>query len=93
MDDGIATGMTMQAALLSLRRLEPASLALAVPVVDRQVAAELKPLVDRLVALAAVDDLRAVGLWYEHFDQLRDEQVLALLNQDPPAGEQASVDR
>ena len=86
-DDGIATGMTMQAALLSLRRLEPASLELAVPVVDRQVAADLSPLVDRVVALATVDDLRAVGLWYEHFEQLRDEQVLALLSSPPPAGE------
>jgi putative phosphoribosyl transferase len=40
-----------------------------VPVVDRDVAAELSPLVDRLVALAVVDDLQAVGLWYEHFEQ------------------------
>jgi putative phosphoribosyl transferase len=48
------------------------------------VAAELSPLVDRLVALAIVDDLQAVGLWYEHFEQLQDEQVLALLNQQPP---------
>jgi len=86
-DDGIATGMTVKAALLSLRQLEPASLDLAVPVVDRNVAAELSPLVDRLVALAVVDDLEAVGLWYVHFEQLGDEQVLALLNQQPPAGE------
>jgi predicted phosphoribosyltransferase len=59
----------LAAALLSLRKLEPASLDLAVPVVDRVVAAELSPLVDRLVALAVVDDLQAVGLWYEHFEQ------------------------
>jgi putative phosphoribosyl transferase len=87
-DDGIATGMTVKAALLSLRKLEPASLDLAVPVVDCGVAAELSPLVDRLVALAVVDDLQAVGLWYEHFEQLQDEQVLALLNQQPPVREQ-----
>jgi putative phosphoribosyl transferase len=86
-DDGIATGMTVKAALLSLRKLEPASLGLAVPVVDRNVAAELSPLVDRFVALAVVDDLEAVGLWYQHFEQIDDEQVLALLNQQPPAGE------
>lgn len=95
-DDGIATGMTMKAALLSLRKLEPASLELAVPVVDRGVATELSQLVDHLMALAPVDDLQAVGLWYEHFDQLRDEQVLALLNQTPPArghGHQATMAR
>ncbi len=78
-DDGIATGMTVRAALLSLRRCEPASLSLAVPVVDRQVAEELLPLVDRLEALAVVTDLRAVGLWYSAFEQMTDQEVLALL--------------
>jgi putative phosphoribosyl transferase len=78
-DDGIATGMTVRAALLSLGRCDPASLTLAVPVVDREVMGELNPLVDRLEALAVVDDLRAVGLWYGEFEQLTDQQVLALL--------------
>jgi putative phosphoribosyl transferase len=78
-DDGIATGMTVKAALVSLRKLEPASLSLAVPVVDRAVATELGRLVERMEALAVVDDLQAVGMWYEHFEQLSDEEVLALL--------------
>jgi len=78
-DDGIATGMTVRAALLSLRRCEPASLCLAVPVVDRQVVQELLPLVDRLEALAVVADLRAVSLWYSAFEQLSDQEVLELL--------------
>jgi len=78
-DDGIATGMTVHAALLSLRRCAPASITLASPVVAQDVAGELGRMVDRMVALAIVDDLRGVGLWYEHFDQLSDEQVLALL--------------
>jgi len=78
-DDGIATGMTVKAALLSLRRLRPASLALAVPLVDRDVAGELGRLVDRIEALAVVGDLQAVGLWYWHFEQLSDREVLALL--------------
>ncbi len=84
-DDGIATGMTVKAALLSLRSLVPASLSLAVPVVDRCVVGELEPLVDRLEVLALVDNLRAVGLWYEHFEQLQDQQVLELLRQQPAA--------
>jgi putative phosphoribosyl transferase len=78
-DDGIATGMTVKAALLSLGRVRPASLALAVPVVDREVAGELGRLLDRMEALAVVHDLQAVGMWYEHFEQLSDRQVLALL--------------
>ena len=83
-DDGIATGMTVKAALLSLRTVAPASLSLAVPVVSRGVADELEPLVEQLLALALVDDLIAVGLWYQHFEQLEDDQVLELLHQ--PAG-------
>ena len=78
-DDGIATGMTARAALLSLRQLGPASLALAVPVVDRRVVPDLEAMVDRLEILAVVDRLRAVGEWYEHFEQLSDEDVLSLL--------------
>jgi putative phosphoribosyl transferase len=83
-DDGIATGMTVRAALLSLRQLRPASLTLAVPVLDRQVAQELRPLVDHLEALAEVENLRAVGLWYREFEQMRDEEVLAILRNAGP---------
>jgi putative phosphoribosyl transferase len=80
-DDGIATGFTVRAALESLRRTDPASLLLAVPVVDRQVVSLLEPLVTELVVLAVVDHLRAVGEWFEHFEQLTDQQVLAFLAQ------------
>ncbi len=85
-DDGIATGMTVQAALLSLRQLQPASLTLAVPVLDRSVIARLRPLIDRLEALAVVDGLRAVGEWFERFEQLQDQDVLALLAAQPVPG-------
>lgn len=78
-DDGIATGMTMRAALISLATLGPASLQLAVPVVERSVARALAPLVDRLEALAVVEELEAVGLWYGRFEQLSDGQVQRLL--------------
>lgn len=84
-DDGIATGMTVQAALLSLRKLQPASLSLAVPVLDRSLVSRLEPLVDQLEALAVVEDLRAVGEWYERFEQLQDQDVLALLAAQPSA--------
>lgn len=78
-DDGIATGMTVKAALLSLRQLQPRSLTLAVPVVDRAVARELAGLVDHFEAGALVDQLEAVGMWFEAFDQLSDREVLELL--------------
>ena len=78
-DDGIATGLTARAALLSLRRLAPASLGLAVPVVDRRLVAELEALVERLEILAVVPDLQAVGPWYERFEQLDDSAVIQLL--------------
>jgi putative phosphoribosyl transferase len=83
-DDGIATGMTVRAALLSLQRLQPGSLTLAVPVVDREVAEQLAPLVNRVETLALVDDLRAVGMWYEEFNQLSDGEVIALLGETRP---------
>ncbi|MEB3333343.1 MAG: phosphoribosyltransferase family protein [Synechococcaceae cyanobacterium] len=86
-DDGIATGMTVRAALASLRRLGPRSLTLAVPVVDRRVLASLEAMVERLEALAVVERLRAVGEWYAHFEQLDDAAVLALLETSrSPAG-------
>jgi putative phosphoribosyl transferase len=78
-DDGVATGMTTRAALASLRQIGPASLALGVPVVDRRVVPDLEAMVDRLEILAVVDRLRAVGEWYEHFEQLSDEDVLIRL--------------
>jgi putative phosphoribosyl transferase len=76
--------MTVRAALLSLQRLQPASLTLAVPVVDREVAEQLAPLVNRVETLALVDDLRAVGMWYEEFNQLSDGEVIALLGETRP---------
>lgn len=78
-DDGIATGLTARAALLSLQRLQPASLCLAVPVLDQLVLPEFEALVQRLVALAVVRRLEAVGLWYQRFEQLDDGAVIRLL--------------
>jgi putative phosphoribosyl transferase len=78
-DDGIATGLTVRAALLSLRQLQPQCLVLAVPVVASRVLQDLRGLVNEAVVLAAVDDLIAVGCHYFRFEQLRDADVLTLL--------------
>jgi putative phosphoribosyl transferase len=78
-DDGIATGMTAKAALMSLGKVDAASISLAIPVIDSNVAEELAPRVDRLEALAYVEDICAVGLWFQHFPQLNDGEVLKYL--------------
>lgn len=78
-DDGIATGLTAQAALVSLRQLQPRQLILAVPVAASQALQTLRQLVDEVVVLAELDDLIAVGCHYLRFDQLSDADVLALL--------------
>jgi putative phosphoribosyl transferase len=78
-DDGVATGLTVRAALQSLRQANPSRLVLAVPVIDRQVAARLRPELDALIALAEVDDLWAVGVWYERFEPVSDAEVLSLI--------------
>jgi len=78
-DDGIATGMTVLAALDSLRQLAPAALVLAVPVLDRELVASLEARVDSLIAVQVVDGLQSVGAYYDDFGQLSDDDVLALL--------------
>ncbi|MEN9539911.1 MAG: hypothetical protein RLZZ459_2 [Cyanobacteriota bacterium] len=82
-DDGIATGLTVRAALVSLRKLRPRRLILAVPVVATRVLQELRDLVDEAVVLAPVDDLIAVGCHYFRFEQLSDADVLNLLASCP----------
>ena len=78
-DDGIATGLTMRAALASLREQRPRGLLLAVPVADRRVIADLTPLVERLLVLRPVSRLLAVGSHYRQFNAVEDENVLAEL--------------
>jgi len=78
-DDGIATGATVKAALRGLAQAGPARLVLAVPVAPPEVLAELRLLVDDLVCLLAPDPFRAVGLFYDDFSQTSDEEVVTLL--------------
>ncbi|MCS5700176.1 phosphoribosyltransferase family protein [Cyanobium sp. FGCU-52] len=88
-DDGIATGLSVRAALTSLQRLGPARVVLAVPVAARQSLPALRELVDELVLLAAPDDLVAVGLHYGRFDPVDDAEVLAILRQARSVAAQA----
>lgn len=78
-DDGIATGSTMVAALRALRHMRPKSLILAVPVASRQAQERLQQEVDRVACLSTPDPFWAVGLSYVYFGQTTDEEVVELL--------------
>lgn len=78
-DDGIATGSTVAAAIQVLRRMQPRKLVLAVPVAPPATLHQLAPQVDKLVCLSAAPLFRSVGRWYDAFEQTGDEQVQALL--------------
>ena len=78
-DDGLATGATMIAALHGLRHRQPARLICAVPVAAPDALARVRPLADEVFCLSAPDDFQAVGQFYRHFDQVEDDEVIALL--------------
>lgn len=79
-DDGIATGVTAEAALESARRLDARRVVLAAPVCSRDTAERLGALADEVVCVSMPDDLRAVGGWYDDFDQTPDDEVIELLD-------------
>lgn len=74
-DDGIATGSTIRAALQVLRQQSPKHIIIAVPTVARDSYVMLKSLVDELIGLVIPADFRSVGQWYDDFAQTTDEQV------------------
>ncbi len=78
-DDGLATGVTAEAALRALRQQQPRRLVLAVPVCARETASRLDRFADDVVCAATPEPFFAVGQWYEHFDQTTDDEVLDLL--------------
>lgn len=78
-DDGIATGATVRAALKALRMDKPARLVLAVPVAPPDTVAQLRNLVDELVCLQMPEPFYAIGLHYGDFSQTSDDEVVALL--------------
>lgn len=78
-DDGVATGMTVRAAIRAIREKSPRKIVLAVPVCAAVTADALASEVDELVCLQTPADLWAIGLWYENFHQLDDGEVVGLL--------------
>lgn len=78
-DDGLATGATMIAALHSIRKMQPKLLVMAVPVASPSALDEVKKYADVVVCLLAPMYFRAVGLFYESFPQVSDEEVIEIL--------------
>lgn len=78
-DDGIATGGTVRAAVRSIRAQDPKAIILAVPVASPDTIEALASDVERVVCLQAPENLYAIGLWYRDFTQVSDDEVVRLL--------------
>ena len=78
-DDGLATGSTMRAAVLATRRVLPAQIVVAVPVGARETCRALDEVADEVVCVRMPEPFTAVGLWYENFEPTTDEEVRRLL--------------
>jgi putative phosphoribosyl transferase len=78
-DDGIATGSTIKAAVQALRQQHPAKLIIAVPTAAPDSCAMLEPMVDEMIVLLRPDEFQSVGQWYDDFSQTTDAEVTALL--------------
>ena len=79
-DDGIATGASMQAAAKAVRSMHPKLLVIAVPVASPSVFRQFAKVADKVVCVMTPEDFNAVGAWYEHFEQTSDEEVAHYLN-------------
>ena len=80
-DDGLATGSTMLAAVEAIRQDDPAKVVVAVPVADPDVCEALRTVADEVVCLGTPRPLQAVGVWYDDFSQTTDDEVRELLAQ------------
>ncbi len=78
-DDGLATGSTMRAAVAAVKQQSPAKLIVAVPAAAPQTCRELGLEVDEIVCAATPEPFYAVGMWYEDFSQTTDEEIRDLL--------------
>jgi putative phosphoribosyl transferase len=85
-DDGLATGATMRAAVVSLRRANPERVIVAVPVGAPETCDALSAIADAVICPLRPERLTAVGMWYEEFNQTTDDDVRALLASAPAAG-------
>lgn len=90
-DDGIATGSTMRAAITVLKSQQPQQMIVAVPVAPLETCNEIQAEVDKLVCLMTPEPFYAIGLWYEDFAQTTDEEVRELLAEQSTSNRQGSA--
>ncbi|HEY3788819.1 MAG TPA: phosphoribosyltransferase [Urbifossiella sp.] len=90
-DDGLATGSTMRAAVRALRRLGPARIVVAVPVGAAETCAEFRGEADEVICVIEPSPMLAVGYWYEDFDQTTDDEVHDLLARNAASGRLAAT--
>jgi len=91
-DDGLATGSTMVAALQALDAQAPASLIAAIPVAPPEAIRRLAPHADRIECLVSPRPFWAVGAFYDRFEQVSDETVIELLGMSPPCVESSQTE-
>ena len=89
-DDGLATGSTMRAAVAALRRQRPARIVVAVPVGAPQTCEDFRDEADEAVCARTPEPFHAVGAWYEDFSQTTDEEVRELLGRAAAGAKAAS---
>jgi putative phosphoribosyl transferase len=80
-DDGLATGASMKAACQAVRVQQPKRLIVAVPVAAQETCWEFQRIADEIVCLATPEPFMAVGIWYDDFEQISDEEVQRLLKE------------
>lgn len=81
-DDGVATGLTMRAAIVDVQRRDPAKIIVAVPIIPEDTKALLVKEVDNVIALVSPKaGFGSIGQYYDSFEQVDDDEVIALLNQ------------
>jgi putative phosphoribosyl transferase len=85
-DDGLATGSTMRAAVTAVRRLHPARIIVAVPIGAPSTCAEFRSIADDVICAVTPEPFRAVGMWYDDFSQTDDDEVSDLLARASGAG-------
>jgi putative phosphoribosyl transferase len=88
-DDGLATGSTMRAAVIAVRHEDPREVVVAVPVAALPTYLAMHDFADDVVAVEVPDDLYAVGAWYQDFSQIDDEEARAIVESAPRAEDHA----
>lgn len=85
-DDGLATGATMKAAILAVKTQQPKKIIVATPVSAQDTYREISQMVDEVVCIEAPEWFSAVGEWYQYFPQTTDEEVIEILKQGDELG-------